>query len=768
MGSINEKSKLIKIIQNEQLTEEDKEELRHILSKLPSEELKSLLGKIYELFIKNYVNILDSRESTTEIVNSENEQKVIKKTDTSFPLNVPNFKEKTMNEIRRLVPLLEATDNQKELILEKTENILDQHISRAIRNEITISKNSNPSTNAAAIIYAVLKSHKNMPNISGGKLSEITGVTRTVIPRLYNTWFRGLAQKLDFNFVNAHLGMARKIISLYLFELLLNEEINTSKIVSRLREIIISDMSGSLTQKERQHFRQLAEKDDKWLKDMANSYPDIFTKYFSDLVNIIRLLIILIKSHKIIGADLSVPDFARFLMSRNINLFSTIRSLVEAIGYIFDFLKDSKYPYLFPSRTYSQEIIQSYTMSSDRVAVVRRGIIGARIKLYLMKHFHNGDHFDKKSGIAICPECKREGLTVNTSAPIIKGKEYHHKGTKKFSCTAEGLFKLFSKDRGNPYFLPDLINKANTEDVELLCRCHHSLLKDSYFNYFKRLICWENIPREFPQDLFNLPAEIINMLIWICVDNSYSTKEMIISQKIDLKDAVSRFIKKKFIIDVIYKGRCPICNEFNTKDHLLAFSFNHLHLLRKVTSKESEMRFKNLYKLPCSAIVRELESQIGAFICGNCHMFFHTNILRVDKIFDDPNMVKIVKEGIERVNKKFRDNLIHSTELIKDPLKLDFQMKKAFIDYFFAFSDILKEKKVININNLMSKIGVSSSAINSFFNKRKHILERYGNIIKGKSRYPTEYNLNDYGKTILRLLQYFKNYYENLKQTNSD
>ncbi len=53
MVSINEKSKLIKIIQKEQLTEEDKEELRHILSKLPSEELKSLLGKKYELFIKN-------------------------------------------------------------------------------------------------------------------------------------------------------------------------------------------------------------------------------------------------------------------------------------------------------------------------------------------------------------------------------------------------------------------------------------------------------------------------------------------------------------------------------------------------------------------------------------------------------------------------------------------------------------------------------------------------------------------------------------------
>jgi len=88
-------------------------------------------------------------------------------------------------------------------------------------------------------------------------------------------------------------------------------------------------------------------------------------------------------------------------------------------------------------------------------------------------------------------------------------------------------------------------------------------------------------------------------------------------------------------------------------------------------------------------------------------------------------------------------------------------MKRSFIEYFFAFWDILKENKVINISNIMDKMGLSSSAVNDFFSKRRSILEKYGLIIIGRSHNPTEYHLNNYGITILRLLQYFKDYYHN-------
>jgi len=53
--SLNEKSIIIKILQKERLTEGDKKQLISILSKLPTEELISLLGEDFEKHTQNYV-----------------------------------------------------------------------------------------------------------------------------------------------------------------------------------------------------------------------------------------------------------------------------------------------------------------------------------------------------------------------------------------------------------------------------------------------------------------------------------------------------------------------------------------------------------------------------------------------------------------------------------------------------------------------------------------------------------------------------------------
>ena len=686
----------------------------------------------------------------------ETHPKQIIKESKQFSKPILDFRKKIIAHIKYLVNLIECTIEQKEIILSKSEIILNKHISRAKGNEITIRNNSNPLTNAAAIIYAVIVSNKRMPKISGGKLSEMVGVTRTVIPRLYNTWYKELAEKYEFDLQSAPLGRIREIFSFYIFELLLNEEIETSKLVLQLKEIIRN-------QKKERVMGRLSEREVKHLRDMLAHYSDTFTKYFSDLINIIKLLIISNKYHKIIGANFSIPDFARFLKNKkNIDLFASERTFITFIGEIFNFLKDTKYSYLFPIRSYSQENVQTHLVDSNEMALNRRRIIGAKLKIYLMKHIYNGKYFI--NNISQCPECLDEDFKFNTSSPIIKSKEFHHEGSKHFSYTVEDLYKLFNKNRGNPYFLQFLINKAESEKVRLICRCHHSMLKTSNINFFKKLICWDNIPREFPQDIFDLHPEIIHLLIWICVDSFNFTISKNNQQKVEIRAGIFRIIKKKYIIDSIYKGICPICREFIMNNHLLAFSFNHLYILRELTLEERGRRknsMKSLFKLPCSEIVQELERQVGGYVCANCHMLIHTDMLSINRIFDDKNIVGKIIENIKKANERFKTNLIHYSDSIKDPLKIDFQMKKSFPNYFLAFSDILEEKEEISINSLINKMKLSGSAVNSFFTKRKDILERYGKIITGRGRHPTEYHLNDYGKTILRLLQYFKNYYNN-------
>ena len=719
---------------------------------------------------KEVYNKEDVDNSTTDTINSD-EQKLTKNTHTSFPLKISNFKQRLMKEIRRLVPLLEATDNQKELILEKAEDILDKHISRAIKGEITIHKDENPLTNAAAIIYAVLVSDDNMPKINATKLSEIIGVSQSVISILYNRWYKDFVRKSYFDFRSAQVGRIRNITSLYFFErLLITEielsklilslgEINISKIVLRLREIIIN------ANKEHSLLRQFTEREIETLQDMANNYPDTFTKYFSDLVSIVKLLIISIKSHKTIGADFSALDFAKFLMDKGIDLFLAEIRLARVIRGIFKFLKNTNYFSLFPTQMQSE-----YRPDAERVTVV-----GSRIKLYVMKHIYNGKYFVNSDGIAACPECLREGFTVNISLPRISSKEFHHEDARLEGYTIEELYRLFTNDRGNPYFLRDLINKMESESVGLLCSSHHQLIVSTNFNNFKKLISWENIP--FPyKDIFDLPAEIIHLLAMICVEyfplleplaGKPRTRKFIEERKRNIKSNILYHLKRKYIIDRIYGGVCPACGEFNTKDYLPTFEYCHLYELNEITPEERERR-NDLRRLieshPCSEIVKILERQEGGYVCRNCHRVIHKNISNIHKIYDDQNLIRKARRDYEKTIHRYKQNLIRGRSSFDNPLKIENRNLKSLMEYLFILFEISEEKSVVSSTDLANKMGRDLSNINRFFSARKKLLEKYGKIIVGKVYSPTRYYMNDEGKRIVRLLYYFRDYYRNYRR----
>jgi hypothetical protein len=145
----------------------------------------------------------------------------VKEDQTSMPqsnlsnINILDFQKEVMDQINNLTNLFEGTEEQKKNILFKSEEILNEHISRAERGEINIPSYVNPLKNAVAIIYAVLVSNEDMPNINQTKLSKIAGINQNAIARLYNKYYKILARRLDFDFQRAQLG--RNIISLYFF-----------------------------------------------------------------------------------------------------------------------------------------------------------------------------------------------------------------------------------------------------------------------------------------------------------------------------------------------------------------------------------------------------------------------------------------------------------------------------------------------------------------------------------------------------------------------
>ena len=563
----------------------------------------------------------------------------------------------------------------------------------------------------------------------------------------------------------------RNKISLYLFELLKDKKIDTNKLVLRLKDIIINtDISKSLTTKESNLFIQL-DIDIKFFQDLANNYSDIFNKYFFNLITIIKYLIISINSHKIIGARFAISPFVSFLLDNNINLFLAEESFYKAVRDIYNFLRERYFDF-FPAQFRSK--------AKDLDKEKHRTIVGSRIKLYIMRNIYDGLYFDEDNRISICPICSIERkngkiLTVSGIFPRIRAKDFHHEDTRLKGYNTKGLFKLFNKYRGNPSFLQTIIDKMQNEVVTLKCRCHHSIINSPYFIDFKKLINWENIPEEFPyKDIFDLEAEIIHILTKICVYNLY---QGIKNKKHELDGAIRRiffYLKKRYIIDRIHGGICPICGEFNTRDHLPAFEFNHLYTLLyelgEISAEEMEgykerkRRVPDLYNLPCSELVREMVIEEGGYVCGNCHRVVHTKIPYIGKIYNDPDLSKKALKDKEDSIKRNRQNLIHVTRSIGDPLKLEKKNYTGFMENLIALFEISKRKREgVSRNDIADYLKMRSQDV---FEKRE-FSRKYVKIIAGSGRTsPKKYYITLEGKRIVRLIYYFRDYYKERNQQN--
>ena len=743
----------------------------------------------------------DEKLNQKEITRSMRQKKEDKESVTIFSLKILNFKQKVMEHIKKLANIIECTIEQKKFILSKSKIILNKHISRAKRNEITIRENSNPLTNAAAIIYAVSKSNKNMPKISMQNLAKKAGVSQSPVGEQYKH-YKNLAPKLDFDFKNAQLGETRKILSLYFFNQLIDTRIDLSELISHLREI---DTSGlvlrlgeiiintnklnsldsytnaetsrrlKLTLEERKLLGKLKEKIE-ILQDMAINFSDTFTKYFSDLVNIIKLIIISNKSHKIIDADFSAQYFSRFLMDKDINLFIKEDTLAKAILDIFNFLK-KKYPDLFPTRVKTGE---GWASSADDTGHIRKRVVGSRIKLYIMKNIYKGKYFDFVNGIAICPDCSNKGFTVNTSFPRIRSKEFHHKNMRLEGYSVNELYRLFVNDRGNPYFLRNIIQKMEDESVVLKCASHHSIINAIHFQNFKKLISWENIPKEFPyKDIFDLPAEIIHILVKICIDNfplpeplpgrPIVREQNINERRLNVRKYVIDFLKERYIVDRIHEGVCPVCGEFNTRDHLPAFEYSHLYKKSELTPEERKKREKYTISylhrtFTCSEIVKEMEKryQKGGYLCPNCHRVIHKDISIIDKIYDEPNMLKKILEDNKNTIRKHEQNLVYYRESIKNPLKPQRDRHETFMEYLIALYEISRSKRKqegVTRKEIKNYLGLGTTSRGIYVFENREVTRQYLKIVDGSL---IKYYIPEEGKRIVRLIYYFRDYYKNL------
>ena len=376
-------------------------------------------------------------------------------------------------------------------------------------------------------------------------------------------------------------------------------------------------------------------------------------------------------------------------------------------------------------------------------------IVGTKIKLYVIKNIYNGKYHKNEMGK--CPYCKENEYIINTDITRPNAIEFHHLTRKKYEYSARKLFLLFLENRANPHFLEDLISLMESERVELLCRSHHFMKQDKYFQYFKYLINKD--------DIFSLPPEVIHMLIITSVNNYCKTKSKTPRQKESIRKKIVRYLKKRFIIELYYGDFCHICGEFKVKEYLPVFISHHSDKKLK-TINVSDLYDKNL---PCSEILRVLAREKVGYSCANCHKVLHfgKHMHLLDKIFDDKDVIRRVIKDFDRTHKKFRyikSSIIDSAE---NPLKSSIKIRESFERYLTAIYEISKKMEFISSNSLISRLGITRPAMHDFFNKND-IVKQYVNIFPGKGKAPTRYTLTNMGKLTVLLIIHFKEYYKSI------
>ncbi len=708
---------------------------------LIGENVKSLLEESKEFLNVNRENILNAQEDEEEDFFNESGKKKYENSECEkiedevvTNINMLNFRKKVRNHLKTLHSSINGTQKQKEIIRSKSLEILDEHISRARKNEFTIPKNANLKVIATAIIYAVIISNENMPKIN---ITQISGIQHDRITQYYSRYFRDLYPRTNFHFASYKgFNDIRNNIALYLFRLIKDSQVKTSELVIHLRNNILKNINLP---------KELTTENIDVLLEMATQYKDPFIKYFSDLVEVIKQLTISSIAHKEINAHLIIKNLAKFLEKKGINLLQSSKTFYHTIVDIFDFLR-KEYPDFIPIRSRTQKSLPK--KGNVRRHNIYRKIIGFKLKLYVIKNIYNGKYC--KNGKCKCPECQREGFIINTDITRLKALEFHHSTDDKENLfSSDNLYNLFAKDRSNPNFLRDLIKHMELEKVILVCRNHHrSLYHFEYYNHFNYLINWKN--------LFSIPAELIHIIIRTSVENHYLTKNLSTKVKGDIRRGIKRYIKKRYILVNFYGKICPTCGEFNIKEYHSVFSFHHLDENTKT------ILASDLYDLPCSEIARILEQEKGGYICSNCHTVMHyKHIHLLDKIYNDDEIVKRVLDDFNKVNKKFA--IISRKKAIRDPLKKDIIIDESIKRYLNALYEISLSENEVTSTALMNYMGLTKTRpIHIFFRRKNDILKHYVNVKIGRGRHPTKFILTKEGREAVKLIQHFRDYYSSL------
>lgn len=222
-----------------------------------------------------------------------------------------------------------------------------------------------------------------------------------------------------------------------------------------------------------------------------------------------------------------------------------------------------------------------------------------RNKLYLIKNFKKKLRVIAKNYDGKCSNC-----SINiTKLPAL---EFHHLTPKSRTYSWKSL-------RGRNY--KDTIDLLRKDNVIVLCKNCHILIQSNFFQKFKSLILQSPLFLNKPEDFGNDINEKLDNNWFIKTkikrDNYYKSRA---------KYLIKKWIKKRYIIEKLYNGKCIGCQKITTEINLPSLGFHHLI----PSKKDVIIKWDNIFKYSIKRIINLLIEEKCICLCSNCHRLIHS------------------------------------------------------------------------------------------------------------------------------------------------
>jgi len=230
------------------------------------------------------------------------------------------------------------------------------------------------------------------------------------------------------------------------------------------------------------------------------------------------------------------------------------------------------------------------------------------------------------------------------------------------------------------------------EGVIPLCRNCHSLENAEIFKKFKGIILKEDLFHYSPEEIHQIINDFVKLKVRNYVKN--------------YKFRVLEWVKKRFIIEKFYNGRCVGCKKVNIYSNLPALEFHHKS---KREEEIDKIRWANIKKYEIKNIAQLLKKQNCICLCSNCHTLLHSSQFRnvVDDILEKNYSIRFnsyLKELLNNIN-EFKVQWLD----FKDPLRILFKPGEAWKKYILqCYSIVLNEcTNIFTPKKILSNIKVS-------------------------------------------------------------